>query len=64
MSRIDIANEIAVGDTVKVISGAFANMFGKVKTIDMPNQKLEVVLDLFGQETVVEVEFSEIEKTN
>ena len=62
MSRLDVGNEVAEGDNVKVISGAFANMYGKVKSIDMPNSKMEVVLDLFGQETVVEVEFSEIEK--
>ena len=62
MSRLDIANEINEGDSVKVINGAFANMFGKVKTIDLANQKLEVALDLFGQETIVEVEFTEIEK--
>ena len=62
MSRLDIGNEIAEGDSVKVITGAFANMYGKVRSIDMANQKMEVVLDLFGQETVVEVEFNEIEK--
>ena len=62
MSRIDVVNEINVGDTVKVISGAFANMFGKVKMLDMVNQKIEVALDLFGQETIVEVLFTEIEK--
>lgn len=62
MSRIDVVNEINPGDSVKVISGAFANMFGKVKSVDMVNQKIEVSLDLFGQETIVEVEFNEIEK--
>ena len=62
MSRIDIVNEISEGDTVKVISGAFANMLGKVKNVDMVNQKIEVALDLFGQETIVEVLFTEIEK--
>lgn len=62
MSRLDIANEIKEGDNVKVITGAFSNMFGKVKTIDMANQKLEVILDLFGQETTVEIGFNEIEK--
>ncbi len=62
MSRIDVVNEINVDDTVKVISGAFANMYGKVKNIDMANQILEVALDLFGQETIVEVGFTEIEK--
>ena len=62
MSRIDVINEINVDDNIKVISGAFANMFGKVKSIDMEHQKMEVALDLFGQETIVEVDFTEIEK--
>lgn len=62
MSRLDIENEISEGDSVKVINGAFANMFGKVRSIDVANQKIEVVLDLFGQETIVEVDFNEIER--
>ena len=62
MSRIDIEKELNVGDSVKVRSGAFANMFGKVKNIDMKKQVVEVSLDLFGQETMVEVGFEEIEK--
>ena len=62
MSRIDVVNEINEGDTVKVINGAFSNMYGKVKMLDMVNQKIEVALDLFGQETIVEVLFTEIEK--
>ena len=62
MSRLDIENELSEGDSVKVITGAFANMFGKVKSIDLANQKMEVALDLFGQETIVEVEFNEIER--
>ena len=62
MSRIDIENELAENDSVKVKSWAFANMFGKVKKIDMQKQMIEVALDLFGQETMVEVGFDEIEK--
>ena len=62
MSRIDVVNEISEGDNVKVISGAFANMFGKVKLVDKKKKKIEVALDLFGQETIVEVAFNEIEK--
>lgn len=62
MSRIDIEKELSLNDSVKVKSGAFANMFGKVKNIDMQKQMIEVALDLFGQETMVEVGFDEIEK--
>ena len=62
MARLDIGNEINVDDMVKVVDGPFANMFGKIKSIDMANAKLEVALDLFGQETIVELMLSQIEK--
>lgn len=64
LSRLDIGNDINEGDSVRVINGAFANMYGKVRNIDLGEQKLEVALDLFGQETIVEVDFTEIEKSN
>lgn len=62
LSRLEIGNDLNIDDMVKVIGGPFANMYGKVKTIDMENQKLEVALDLFGQETTVELSLTEIEK--
>lgn len=62
MSRVDIVNELNVDDLVKVINGPFKDMYGKVKTVDFEKQNLEVALDLFGQETIVELEFTEIEK--
>ena len=62
MSRLDIANELEVGTMVKVTTGPFANMIGKIQSIDMEKQQLEVALDLFGQETTVELKLAEIEK--
>src|SRR5574344_2375308 len=62
MSRLDIASELAIGDMVKVVDGPFANMFGKVKDINLAEAKLEVSLDLFGQETTVELALSQIQK--
>lgn len=61
MSRLEIGNSLNEGDMVKVVGGPFSNMYGKVRTIDMENQKLEVALDLFGQETIVELALTEIE---
>jgi transcriptional antiterminator NusG len=63
MSRLEIGTSLNEGDSVKVISGPFANMYGTVKTIDMENQSVEVIVDLFGQETVVELGLTEIEKS-
>lgn len=62
MSRLDVANDLKEGDEVKVIDGPFENMYGKVVSIDLENTKLEVALDLFGQETIVELELAQISK--
>jgi len=62
MSRLEIGNNLNVDDSVKVVNGPFASMFGKVKSINMESQILEVTLDLFGQETVVELGLTDIEK--
>ena len=62
MSRLDIANELQIGDQVKVVDGPFANMYGKVTSINFEKQQVEVALDLFGQETNVELELTQISK--
>jgi len=62
LSRLEIGNDLNIDDMVKVTNGPFVNMFGKVKNINMENQTLEVALDLFGQETIVELGLTEIER--
>jgi transcriptional antiterminator NusG len=61
MSRIDVAKDLAEGKKVKITDGPFKNMVGKISTYDLENKKVELLLDLFGQETTVEVGLSEIE---
>ncbi len=63
ISRLDIGNELKVDDMVKVIDGPFASMFGKIKNINIESQTIEVALDLFGQETIVELGLTEITKS-
>lgn len=64
MSRLEVNTDLKEGTLVKVISGPFSGMEGKVDSVDKDNNKLIVLLDLFCQETSVEVEFSQIEKIN
>ena len=61
ISRLDVDKELEVGAKVKIIAGAFSGMYGVITSIDLPNQKLELNVDLFGQDTAVEVEISQIE---
>ena len=62
MSRIEIGNDIKEHDKVKIVSGAFENMYGEIESIDEKEQKLTVLVDLFGQQTPIEVGISEIQK--
>ena len=62
MSRIELANEIEVNNKVKIIEGPFKEMIGKVGHIDLKEQKLTILVDLFGQETPVDVDLFQIEK--
>lgn len=61
MSRIDVNKELEVGSKVKIVSGPFSGMFGTIDSVEAETQKLTLLVDLFGQETSVEVSMSEIE---
>ncbi len=62
LSRIDASTDLHEGDSVTIIDGPFKGMFGKVTSVDLENQKLNVLIDLFGQETPVEVDIIQISK--
>ena len=61
ISRLEVNKELEIGKKVKIISGPFTGMFGVIEEVDNDNQKLTLNVDLFGQETSVEVEISQVE---
>ncbi len=61
MSRLDVNKELEIGAKVKIIAGPFSGMIGTIDSLDIPNSKINLMVDLFGQETSVEVGMSEIE---
>ena len=62
ISRVDIESELKIGDKVNVIDGPFKGMAGTIDSIDTENNRLVVLIDLFGQETPVEVELFQVSK--
>ncbi|MGN1311696.1 MAG: transcription termination/antitermination protein NusG [Bacilli bacterium] len=62
MSRLEVSTDLQEGEIVKITSGPFAGMEGKISEVNLETNQLIVLLDLFGQETDVEVEMSQIEK--
>lgn len=61
ISRINVDTELEKGVKVKIVDGPFNGMFGTVDSVDLANQKVMLNVDLFGQETSVEVELNQIE---
>ena len=62
ISRMDVDTDLVEGASVKIVDGPFNGMFGKVDSVDLANQKVMLLVDLFGQETSVEVELNQIQK--
>jgi transcriptional antiterminator NusG len=55
--------DLEKGDKVEVVSGPFAEHVGKIKEIDFEEEKLTVVVNMFGgRETPIEIEFTGVEK--
>ena len=62
ISRIDAYNELKEGDSIKIVDGPFVGMVGKIESVDMENKIVNAIVDLFGQETSIEVELKQIDK--
>jgi transcriptional antiterminator NusG len=54
--------DIQLGQMVRITSGAFENWTATVTEINSDRGKLKVLVNMFGRETPVELEFSQVEK--
>lgn len=63
ISEPKVKVDFAIGDSVKVKEGPFANFIGTIEEISDEKQKVKVRVNLFGRETPVELDFSKVERT-
>jgi len=54
--------DIKTKDTVRVSSGPFENFMGTVDSLNMEKRKLKAFVSMFGRETLVELDFEQVEK--
>lgn len=54
--------EIEIGESVKVVSGPLENFPAVVQEINVEKRKVKVLVNMFGRETPVELDFNQIEK--
>ena len=60
MTRLEVDKDLTVGTKVTINDGPFKGMLGTIDNVDVDNNTLTVLIDLFGQETPVEVEMNQV----
>ena len=58
----NVVTNYEVGDNVKITDGPFKMLAGKITELDLDAKKANVSIDLFGQETNVELELTQFTK--
>ena len=56
--------DYSIGDSVKIAGGSFDGFIGNVTEINKDKHKVKVSIYMFGRETPVEVDFSQVTKIN
>ena len=54
--------DFEVGESVTVMDGPFATLPASITEINAEEQKLKVLVEIFGRETPVELTFSQVAK--
>jgi transcriptional antiterminator NusG len=62
IEKIIIDMDIKIGDSVKVINGPFEGFMGIVSNFDEEKQVMKVMISMFGRDTLVELEYAQIDK--
>ena len=54
--------DFAVGEPIVVVSGAWKDTIGVIKHVNESKQTITINVEMFGRETPVELNFSEVKK--
>ena len=61
VEKKEIVVNYSVGDTVRILDGPLTSFTGKVESIDVDKNSVNVIVSMFGRETSVEFELDMIE---
>ena len=60
--EVPVNVDYSIKDSVKIIGGALEGFVGTVEEINKEKGKVKVIVSMFGRETPVELEFSQVQK--
>ena len=55
-------SDFVAGDSVMVVDGPFATLHATITEINVDAQKVKALVEIFGRETPVELQFAQIQK--
>lgn len=62
VDEVKMRLDYEVGEAVRIVDGPFTDMIGTVEEINIDQEKLRVLVSMFGRETPMELDFIQVEK--
>lgn len=50
------------GDAIRVVEGPFSDFSGRIEEVNSEREKLKVLINIFGRDTPVELDFTQVER--
>ena len=60
VEMVPVKLDVEVGQNVRVLSGPLESFIGTVTDVDAERQKVRVSVSMFGRETPVELDFTQV----
>lgn len=54
--------DLEVGETIRIISGPIKDFMATIQEINLEKHKVKALVDMFGRETLAELDFHQVEK--
>ncbi len=59
---VELSSSFEIGDSVRIISGPFKGLVGKVSEVHHDKFKLKINVEIFGRETPISIGFDQVER--